>query len=684
MKSLLELLPRRHAGDGRRTLGFLWAVVLLTILAGFTALFASLLMDQRRQDWKQAGVAARNLDESIRRDILQSFRRADLALLSAREMIRTNPDFRFDQQKRRALLGGSATQRGLGEIYIFDKRGDLVMGSETSPRTRTNFANEPFFYTQERARNDMLFTARSVTYSPLKEIVVILSRRLQGRDGRFAGVVAFSLELSGFSALFQSLEIGEKGALSLYSTNGNLLLRAPDIRGTVGKSYVTTPMFWQLAKTQEPFTTVSAVDNVERLYSASHIDGLPLIVAVGLSVEEIYAGWNRLALTTGFAFALLAGCVAGLSIMLGLELRQRRNNEQRYRTLAHVDGLTGLYNRRRFDTTLENEFVKARKSNEPLSIIMIDVDRFKLFNDLYGHQAGDDCLRLIARTIQSHLKRATDVVARYGGEEISVILPHTDPERAETIAEQIRAAIEGLAIAHERSHTGYVTASLGTATDALAAQSPMTPAGLLAAADEALYAAKRSGRNRVVTHAAMQGGIAAPVPANEAIRLARAETILARLTPETRSGLDRISRMAAQSFGTGMAFITLIDATHQRFIGKTGIAGDGTSRDISFCAHALSGTEALVVLDAHRDIRFAANPLVTGEPGIRFYAGAPLIDAETETVVGTLCIADQAARIAFSDSQRELLAGFAALAIEQLRAVLTEVELPREMRRVSA
>ncbi|WP_438751229.1 diguanylate cyclase [Pararhizobium sp. O133] len=685
MKSLMEWMAKGKATGRRRPLGFLWAVVLFSILIGFTALFAALLIDQRQQAWKQAGIGARNLDASIRRDILQSFRNADQALLSVRQMLRHNPDFRFDQQARKALLGGSATQAALGEIYILDVRGNLVLSSETSPRTRTNFANESYFFTHERTTGDTLFTPKTVTISPLGEVVVTLSRRLTDRTNQFSGVAVFSLRLDGFEPLFRSLELGDKGAVSLYATDGTLLLRTPDIHSAVGRNYVTSPMFWQLASADEPFAAASPIDKVERLFSASHVDDLPLIVAVGQSVEEIYAGWNRLAVTTGIAFAVLAICVAGLSVMLGAELRQRRSNEQRYRTLAHVDGLTGLYNRRRFDNALETEFANALKADEPLSVIMIDVDRFKLFNDLYGHQAGDDCLKAIAQTIQLHLKRPTDMVARYGGEEIAIILPNTDANGVEAVAEDVRAAIEKLMISHARSHTGYVTASLGAAT--YVSQTgipPETAAELVAAADQALYGAKRSGRNRVVTHAQVEHGIPAPIPKNEAIRVARVKAALTHMTQEVSVGLDRVSHMAAQSFGTSMAFVTLIETTHQSFVGRSGLASDGTTRDLSFCAHALADLDALVVLDATRDVRFAGNAVVKGNPHIRFYAGAPLIDAETGTTLGNLCIADQAPRAAFSDDQLELLRGFASLALEQIRAVLARSEMPADRQRASA
>lgn len=664
MKSLSELLPHRRAAAGwREAFRFLWAFVLFIILAGFAALFAVLLVDQRQQDWRQAEIAARNLDATIRRDIVQAFSSADQALLSVREMIRTNADFRFDQQKRRALLGSSSNDAGLGEIYVLDSSGSLVLSSETSPRTRTDYANEAFFYTHERSRGDALFTAKMVTLSPLKQDVVVLSRRLMDRNGRFAGVAAFMLRLSRFSPLLHSLDLGEKGAVSLFATDGTLLLRAPDPENSVGRNFITSPMFWQLAAAREPFTAVSAVDGGERLFSASQVDTLPLIVSVGLSTEEIYVGWKKLAVTTCLAFALLAVCVVGLSIMLGRELRRRRSNELRYRTLSQVDGLTGLHNRRHFDAMLEEEFAAAWRRGEPISVIMIDVDRFKFFNDIYGHQAGDDCLRMIAQTIRTHMTRATDIAARYGGEEIAVILPNTDETSARFVAESIRAAIESRAIAHSRSHTGHVTASFGTATgQASAAFSPATPAELVAAADEALYGAKRSGRNRVVTH--QPGGLPALAAANEAARAAGDDDVL-RPAPEVNVSLDRVSHMAALAFGTTMAFITLGDATRQRLSGKAGIFADASGPDLSFYARILEEPDSFVVLDATLDIRFAGASLA-GQPAIRFYAGVPLLDRETGASIGLICIADPVPRTVFDEDQRKLLSGFAALAVEQL------------------
>ncbi len=677
VKGALTTLPTDDlpVSRRRRATVILWAAIMTVTLAGFISLFGLLLLDQRSQDWRQAEVAANNLGVSVRREILHTFHSADQALMALREMLRANPDFRFDQRQRRAFLGGDTNDLGIGEIYVLDAKGELKLSSETSPRLRTNFANEPFFFTHERSKQDILFTSKTVTVSQPVDSAVILSRRLTDAGGAFSGVVVFSLRLSSFASLFRSLELGEQGAISLYGTDGTLLLRAPDIEGIVGTSYLTTPMFWQLAKATEPFATVSAVDGVERLFSVNKIDVLPLIVTVGLSVDEIYAGWFRLASMTTISFAALTGCVAFLSIMLARELRYRRRNEMRYRTLAHMDGLTGLFNRRHFDACLNDAFADAKTSGLPLSVVMVDVDRFKLFNDFYGHQKGDDCLRTIAQAIRQHLRRATDIVARYGGEEIAIILPATDADAADRIAEDIRRAIEALAIGHARSSFGYVTASLGVATcDPLSPEPPNGSDDLVACADEALYGAKRSGRNRVVSHAVVKSGIPALPAADEAERLRRVEAVLLALTPATRQSLDRISQMASQALGTSLAVVTVVDADQQRFIGRFGIEIESTARDLSICSHALGGSDVMVVLDASRDVRFSGNELVKGERGLRFYAGAPLKEPSGAATIGTLCVVDTVPHSTFSEEQRMLLCGFANMAMEQIRACLQSGE----------
>ncbi len=167
--------------------------------------------------------------------------------------------------------------------------------------------------------------------------------------------------------------------------------------------------------------------------------------------------------------------------------------------LADRDGLTGVANRRRGDSYLEEVWTRLRREKQPLSVIMLDVDHFKAFNDTYGHQAGDECLVAVAEAVFAQLQRPTDLVARYGGEEFIVILPNTDRNGVAHVGEQIRRAVEEMAIQHAHSSVGaVVTVSAGTAS-----MVPGVMGGteqLLREADIALYRAKRMGRNQV--HAA--------------------------------------------------------------------------------------------------------------------------------------------------------------------------------------
>jgi len=166
--------------------------------------------------------------------------------------------------------------------------------------------------------------------------------------------------------------------------------------------------------------------------------------------------------------------------------------------LANTDGLTGIPNRRRFDEVLEQEYARLSRSEAPLSLVILDVDYFKAFNDTYGHVAGDECLKSIAKLFRNTLSRASDLAARYGGEEFAGILPDTDSVGAIRIAELIRTEVESLQICHASSPSAdHVTVSLGVVTFNYSGRSTSTD--MIAIADQCLYRAKSEGRNRVVS-----------------------------------------------------------------------------------------------------------------------------------------------------------------------------------------
>ncbi|WP_438446396.1 PAS domain S-box protein [Gorillibacterium sp. sgz5001074] len=177
------------------------------------------------------------------------------------------------------------------------------------------------------------------------------------------------------------------------------------------------------------------------------------------------------------------------------DITQSKRLEQELHKLSTMDGLTGIPNRRHFNEVLVREWHRAARGSKPLSMIMLDVDFFKSYNDTYGHQAGDECLKVTAALLSDEVKRAGDMVFRYGGEEFAVLLPDTDEAGAAVVAEQIRSAVERREIPHRSSPNQVLTASLGIAS---VIPTPLSgPEALVAKADMALYRAKEHGRNQV-------------------------------------------------------------------------------------------------------------------------------------------------------------------------------------------
>ncbi len=179
------------------------------------------------------------------------------------------------------------------------------------------------------------------------------------------------------------------------------------------------------------------------------------------------------------------------------EANQRLEHANRaLRRLSSQDGLTGIANRRQFDEVLDLEWRRAHRAEAPISLLMIDIDHFKAFNDAHGHQRGDDYLKAVAAALRDGLNRPGDHVARYGGEEFVVILPATDDAGANACAERLRGNVLALEIPHDRPGAPLsATVSIGVAT--AFPREGSSSATLIAAADEALYRAKSEGRNRV-------------------------------------------------------------------------------------------------------------------------------------------------------------------------------------------
>jgi diguanylate cyclase (GGDEF)-like protein len=220
---------------------------------------------------------------------------------------------------------------------------------------------------------------------------------------------------------------------------------------------------------------------------------IPIIFITGLGDTEAETRGLELG-ASDYVTKPISPAIVKLRVDNQIELKRVRDLLTRQATL---DGLTGLANRRTFDDALAREYARQSRASGQLSLIMIDIDFFKLFNDTYGHIAGDECLRKVARVIDTAACRPADISARYGGEEFVCILPETDYTGAFAVAERIRRDIITLSIAHSASSiANTVTASLGVCS--VHCIPDRSPLNLLAQADELLYSAKKAGRNRVM------------------------------------------------------------------------------------------------------------------------------------------------------------------------------------------
>jgi diguanylate cyclase (GGDEF)-like protein len=220
--------------------------------------------------------------------------------------------------------------------------------------------------------------------------------------------------------------------------------------------------------------------------------GEPLAKDIYHPAEQFWYHFSAVKLGDGFVIT-----VRDITTRKQLELELQIANRE-LRLLAHLDGLTKIANRRCFDESLQQMWQRMGRLSQPLSLLMLDVDYFKCYNDVYGHQHGDNCLTQIAQTMQKVVSRPGDLVARYGGEEFAVILPETSENGAFKVAEAIRKAVLALAIPHEASDTAaYVTVSIGITS--LIPVTDFSPDYLIDLADQALYSAKHQGRNRCCT-----------------------------------------------------------------------------------------------------------------------------------------------------------------------------------------
>jgi len=277
-----------------------------------------------------------------------------------------------------------------------------------------------------------------------------LSRRISHANGFFAGIVLIDIQLEYFQKLFSELSLGTHGAQALKS---------------IGRNISSASTFKQfMAAPEGSFSDTSYIDGARRLYFFKTLPNLPFIIMVAKAHSDIYAVWRHRTLLIASVMGTLTLAFIGLSCDFGVQLKRKIRTQAEPAMVARTDGLTGLSNRRKLDEILDQEWRRATRHQSTLSLLVVDIDCFRAYNDNDGHQAGDTVLATVAKRIANNIRRPGDGAARYGGEEFLVVLPDTSSDGEEFIAENIRLAICKLAIEHTESAFGHITVSIGSAT----------------------------------------------------------------------------------------------------------------------------------------------------------------------------------------------------------------------------
>ncbi len=491
--------PRRP----RAPLSRRWNLAFNLITIGFCVICALFSLDVRRSAWDQARASADNVVATIESDIERNIDLYDLSLLAVVDNFRRpgldklNPEIR-----QLVLFDRAATAEYMGSILVLDRAGAAELDSRSLQPPKLSFGDQEFFIAHSRDPDPGLHLSRPALDTEGRPIIR-LSRRLSLPDGSFAGVVVGSLGLAYFDDLFRKLTLDPASTISLLRTDGTMLTRLPFDRSAIGRNLAKTTLFKHvgLSSHSGTFETKVVRDGIARFFTYRKVGHLPLILSVGLSSDHIDAAWRRDTVILGLVAALLVIAAAVLKRRLRRELGRRLEAEEALALQARTDSLTGLPNRRYFDETLLREWRRAQRTHSPLGLLMIDADHLKSYNDRFGHQAGDELLAALARSIAANTQRATDFAARYGGEDFVVRLTGPDAPRAAKLGERIRDAVEVLTDGPAGALFARMTVSIGVACiipDARAIHQD-----LLGAADRALFGAKQGGRNRVV---------AAPVP----------------------------------------------------------------------------------------------------------------------------------------------------------------------------
>ena len=384
---------------------------------------------------------------------------------------------------------------GLGMVVVIDSHGRLAAESKNVLAPGTSVWDRAYFQVHLASPDAGLFISKPFVSRDTGRRIVALSRRISDRSGAFIGVVVGTIYLDYLAERYAGLQLGPDSAVSLLRTDGTVIARGPRPSETDHLRVGDAASFARMTSSRSgAFEGPSLIDGQPRIVTFHRVSDLPLIQVVEVGGQEIYAAWWRRAIAVSGLLGVLCLSVIGLCTALRRELAQRAAAEAALVHLAGTDPLTGLANRRRFDEALSTAWSTAVQQSRPMALLMVDADAFKRYNDLFGHQAGDDVLRRVATCLASRVSQQSGLVCRWGGEEFAIFLSGLDGPAAMTLADTLCSAVRALGIAHPDGVDGVVTISVGVASAEASGGGSIE--SLVAGADAALYRAKAEGRDR--------------------------------------------------------------------------------------------------------------------------------------------------------------------------------------------
>ncbi|MGK5006198.1 sensor domain-containing diguanylate cyclase [Janthinobacterium sp. LB2P70] len=508
-------LPPRLMGSGFKHFSLLSLASTFVVVVCFSLLVTQLWMTWRAREVRlsEAASASANLAQSVAQHAYDTIKETDTALVGLVERIEQDGISDLELSRIHNLLVMRVAELPqLHGIFVYAKDGSWLVNSQKVLLKNLNNSDREYFKYHKNSSERGPYVGPPVRSKSTGDWIITVSRRINLPDGSFGGVALATIDMKYFKVFYDKFSIGGRGAIFIANGKGILLLRRPFDEEMLGRDISKFPVFKDYLP-KGPVGTASIkskLDGVTRINSYRRIEEYPLVVSAALSQDEILQNWRSdvyIQFMVGGTLVLLIS-ILGYRMVKQINLRSQAEKKlmlasielelinETLSRLANQDGLTGLANRRHFDESLMGEFNRAQRGETSIGLVMIDVDFFKQYNDIYGHVAGDECLRKIGKMVGYSIRRPGDLAARYGGEEMVVLLPGTDLSGALAVAESIRSAVQSLEIVHSGNPFGVVTVSIGVESFA-PIRLESKPVQLVEAADKALYKAKASGRNQV-------------------------------------------------------------------------------------------------------------------------------------------------------------------------------------------